>query len=227
MPTIKEWNRDDQPREKMLMKGVAALSDAELMAIIVQNGTINLTALDLAKQLLMAAGNNLQKLGTLTVPEIVGMKIRGLGQAKAIIIAAALELGTRRNITENRKEIFRESRDVAHFLKSKLQHLQHEVFAVVYLNHGNKIMHFEFISEGGMTGTIADPRIVLKKALLNNATNIILSHNHPSGNIKPSKADKELTSKMVSAASFFDIKVLDHIIVGEDGYFSFADNGLL
>jgi DNA repair protein RadC len=223
---IKTWAKDDRPREKLLMKGPETLSDSELLAILIANGNREKSALDLAKEILQLGKNNLGELGKLTVREM--MKIKGIGEAKAITIAAALEMGRRRQATAYRqKEIITSSADVARYLQSLLQDHQHEVFAVLFLNRANKINHFQIISEGGMTGTVADPRIILKKALEENAVSIILCHNHPSGSLKPSRADEELTHKIKEAARFFDIKVLDHLIVSEDGYFSFADEGIL
>ncbi|HEX4875346.1 MAG TPA: DNA repair protein RadC, partial [Chitinophagaceae bacterium] len=170
--------------------------------------------------------DNLSELGRLTIKDL--MKIKGIGEAKAITIAAALELGRRRqSAAALEKTIISSSRDTAAFLQSRLRDMQHEVFAVVFLNRANKINHFEIISEGGITGTVADPRIILKKALEHNAVSIILSHNHPSGSLKPSRADEQLTSKIKEAARFLDITVIDHIIVSETGYYSFADEGLL
>ena len=223
---IKTWAKDDRPREKLLMKGPETLSDSELLAILIGHGTRDKSALDLAKEILQLSKNNLAELGKLTVRDM--MKIKGIGEVKAISIAAALEMGRRRQATGYRqKEIITSSADVARYLQSLLQDHQHEVFAVLFLNRANKINHFQIISEGGMTGTVADPRIILKKALEENAVSIILCHNHPSGSLKPSRADEELTQKIKEAARFFDIKVLDHLIVSEDGYFSFADEGIL
>ena len=225
--SIKNWAEDDRPREKMLLKGHNALSNAELLAILINNGTKDKSAVDLAKELLMAVDNDLQKLGKLSIKEILKLKVKGVGEAKAICIAAALELGLRRDVAEKKLHVVIQSKDAAEYLRAQLKYKKHEVFAVVYLNRANKIKHYEIISEGGITGTVADPRIILKKALENDAVNIILCHNHPSGSIKPSRADEELTKKISEAASYFDIKVLDHIIVSEEGYYSFADEGLL
>jgi DNA repair protein RadC len=224
--SIKEWAKDDRPREKLLLKGPQTLSESELLAILITNGTREKSALDLAKEIMKLGKNNLSDLGKLTVKEM--MKIKGIGEAKAITIAAALELGRRRQAFGSReKEIVTSSADVARYLQSLLKDHLHEVFAVLFLNRANKINHFQIISEGGITGTVADPRIILKKALEENAVSIILCHNHPSGSLKPSKADEELTQKIKEAARFFDIKVLDHLIVSDDGYFSFADEGML
>lgn len=225
LQTIKEWAKDDRPREKLLLKGSTALSDAELIAILIHHGTKEKSAVQLGREILELAQNNLGKLSKLSVKDI--MKIKGIGAAKAITIVAALELGTRRDMLTNKQPTVNSSKDVAELLRHQFRFKKHEVFAVVFLNRSNKINHIEVISEGGITGTIADPRIILKKALDHEAINLILCHNHPSGNLKPSKADEDLTEKIKSAAQFFDIKLLDHIIVGEEGYYSFADEGLL
>ncbi len=224
---IKNWAVDDRPREKLALKGAEILSNSELLAILINNGTTDRSAVDLAKELLSAVENNLQRLAKLSVKEMVNLKIKGLGPAKAITIAAALELGVRRNMADNKKEVVLSSKDIAGFLQAQLQYKSHEVFAVVFLNRSNKINHYEIISEGGITGTVADPRIILKKALQHEAVSIVLCHNHPSGNLKPSRQDLELTNKIKEAAQYFDIKVLDHIIVSDEGYYSFADDGML
>jgi DNA repair protein RadC len=224
--TIKEWAIDDRPREKVILKGPESLSDSELLAILITNGTREKSALDLAKDVLKLSKNNLPELGKLSVKELT--KVKGIGQAKAITIVAAMELGRRRQASASReKEVISSSSDVARYLQILFKDRRHEIFAVLFLNRANKINHFEIISEGGMTGTVADPRIILRKALEEDAVSIILCHNHPSGSLKPSRADEELTLKIKEAARYFDIKVLDHLIVSEDGYFSFADEGLL
>ena len=224
--SIKQWAKDDRPREKLLMKGPESLSDSELLAILLVNGTRAKSALDLAKEILNLGKNNLPELGKLTVKQLT--KIKGIGEAKAITIVAALELGRRRQALEFlEKEVITSSNDVARFLQTILQDYRHEVFAVLFLNRANKVNHFEIISEGGITGTVADPRIILKKALEQDAVSLILCHNHPSGSLQPSKADEELTIKIREASKYFDIKVLDHIIVSEAGHYSFADEGLL
>lgn len=227
MTAIKNWNQDDRPREKMMLKGVESLSNSELLAILINNGTKDKSAVDVCKELMGSVGNDLQKLGKMSVKEIMQLKTKGIGEAKAITIAAALELGIRRSIEESKKFIVTHSSDVANYLRAKLQYKNHEVFVAVYLNRSNKIQHHEVISTGGITGTVADPRIILKKALEHDATAIILCHNHPSGSLKPSRADEELTYKIKEAARYFDISILDHIIVSEEGYYSFADEGLL
>lgn len=227
MAGIKDWSEDDRPREKLLLKGVSALSNSELLAILINNGTKDKSAVDVAKDLLKEVDNDLQRLGKLSIKEMLKMKVKGLGPAKAITIAAALELGIRRDSADKKKQKVTSSKDIAEFLKAQFQYHTKEVFVVIFLNQGNKILHHEIISEGGITGTVADPRIILQKALEHNATGIILSHNHPSGNLKPSRQDELLTEKIKHAAAYFDIKVADHIIVSSEGYFSFADEGLL
>jgi len=214
--SIKQWAKDDRPREKLLMKGAESLSDSELLAILIVNGTRSKTAIDLAKEILILGKNNLPELGKLSVKEL--MKIKGIGEAKAITIVAALEIGRRRQAMNYReKAVMTSSSDVANYLQSLLKDYRHEVFAVLFLNRANKINHFQIVSEGGITGTVADPRIILKKALEEDAVSIILCHNHPSGSLKPSGADQELTKKIKEAAKFFDIKVLDHLIVSDAG----------
>ncbi len=225
--SIKDWAEDDQPRKKLLLKGADTLSNSELLSILINNGTHDRSALDVAKALLKTTNNDLQKLGSMSVHELVKKKIKGIGEAKATSIAAALELGIRRNASGKKKDMITQSGDIANFMRATLEYRKQEVFAVIFLNRGNKITHLEIISEGGMTGTVADPRIILKKALEHNATAIILCHNHPSGNTKPSKADEAITQKIKQAASLLDIHIMDHVIVSNEGYFSFADEGLL
>ena len=223
---IKQWAKDDRPREKLLLSGAENLSISELLAILIHNGTREKSALDLARDILKLGKNNLGELGRLSVRDL--MKVKGIGEAKAITIAAALELGRRRQaISFLDKPYVSNSRDIAEFLKSKLTDMRREVFGVLFLNRANKVNHFEIVSEGGITGTVADPRIILRKALEQDAVSLILCHNHPSGNLKPSRADELLTTKIKDAAALFDIRVLDHIIIGENGYYSFADSGLL
>jgi DNA repair protein RadC len=224
--SIKQWSVDDRPREKLISKGASGLSNSELLAILINHGTKDKSALELSKEVLGLGHNNLNELGKLSLKEL--MHIKGIGEAKAVTILAALELGRRRHtdgILE--KAVIRTSMDIAEFLKVSLKDLNHEVFAVVFLNRANKVNHFEIISKGGITGTVADPRIIMKKALEEEAVSIILCHNHPSGNLKPSRADEEITLKIKEAGNYFDIKVLDHIIISDEGYYSFADDGLL
>jgi DNA repair protein RadC len=222
--SIKNWAIDDRPREKLTQKGAHNLSDSELLAILINNGSKTKSALELARELLQLSNNNLNELGKLTIKEL--QKIKGIGAAKAVTVAAALELGRRRHAAlALDKTIVKSSADVARFLQSTIKDFTYEVFAVIFLNQSNKINHFEIISKGGITGTVADPRIILKMALEQNATSIILSHNHPSGNLKPSGADIAITNKIKEAAKYLDIAVRDHIIVSEEGYYSFAEHG--
>ncbi len=224
--SIKNWAIDDRPREKLFTKGASALSDSELLAILINTGSKSKSAVELAKEVLTLGKNNLNELGKLSVNDF--MKIKGIGEAKAITLSAALELGRRRQASLSLlKSVIKSSNDIAEYLRITLKDNQSEVFAVVFLNRANKINNFEIISKGGITGTVADPRVILKKALEADATSIVLCHNHPSGNLRPSKADEELTAKIKEAAKYFDIRVMDHIIVSEDGYYSFADEGML
>ena len=227
MAAIKDWATDDRPREKLMLKGASALSNSELLAILINNGTINKSAVDLAKELLTACNNNLQRLGDLNCKQIVQLKIKGLGPAKAITIAAALELGVRRDATEKKKDRIVFSKDIANFLQAQLQYKNHEVFVVIFLNVAQKILHHEILSEGGLDMVMIEPRTVVKKALDYNAKSIILCHNHPSGALKPSRQDVSLTEKIKQAAELFDIMVKDHIIVSNEGYYSFADEGII
>ena len=223
---ILSWAKDERPREKLRNKGVDMLSDAELLAILLHHGTRDKTAVDLGRELMFRSKQNLGELGRLSLREL--MKIKGIGEAKAITLMAALELGRRRHAMESLdKPVISGSSSVARYLQALFCDHDHEVFAVLFLNRANKVNHFEIISSGGMSGTVADPRMILRKALEEKAVSIILCHNHPSGSLKPSHADKELTNKIREAARFFDISVLDHIIVSNEGYFSFADEGIL
>ena len=224
--SIKNWAEDDRPREKLVAKGASSLSNSELIAILINNGSKDKSAVDLAKEILRLGHDNLVELGKLSLKEL--QQVKGIGEAKAITITAALELGRRRQAaTILDKPVVKSSRDIAEYLKLLLKDYPYEVFAVLFLNQANKINHFEIISKGGITGTVADPRIILKKALEEDAVSIILCHNHPSGSLKPSQADGMLTQKVKEAARFFDIRVMDHIIVSEEGFYSFADEGVL
>ncbi len=223
--SIKNWAEDDRPREKLLANGAAVLSNAEILAILINNGTRDLSAIDVTKNLLNKVDNSLTRLSKMTVQEILQLKVKGIGQAKAVSIVAALELLNRKNKEEADAKFINNSTDAANYLRPILQHLQKEVFGVVYVNQANKIIHFEIISQGGITGTVADPRIIFKNAFAHNATGIILAHNHPSGSLKPSIADKQLTDKIKSVSVFMEIRLLDHIIISENGYYSFSDEG--
>jgi DNA repair protein RadC len=224
--SIKNWAADDRPREKLLTRSPDALSNAELLAILINNGTKQFSAVDLAREILNLGKNNLNELGRLSVSDL--MKVKGIGSAKAITIAAALELGRRRQAAGFvEKAAFKCSADIAHYLQPLICDYPHEVFGLLFLNKSNKIIQFEIISEGGITATVADPRVILKKAVLAEAINIVLCHNHPSGSLLPSKADEDLTYKIKEGAKLLDIRVLDHIIVSSEGHFSFADRGMI
>ncbi len=223
---LSQWSEDDRPRDKLVSLGVTVLSNAELLSILISSGSKDITALEQAKAVLKLAGNNLNELGKLSLNDL--QKAQGIGQAKASLIAVAIEIGRRREIaTPINRVTVRSSSDLAHYLKVMLKDYSCEVFAVVFLNRANKIKHFEIVSSGGISGTIADPRIILKRAIEQEAASLVLSHNHPSGNLKPSRADMLLTSKIKEAAIYFDISVLDHIIISDEGYYSFADEGEL
>ena len=224
--SIKTWASDDRPREKMLLKGASSLSNSELLAILINNGSKTRSALDLAKEILLLGANNLNELGKLSIHDF--QKVKGIGNAKAITIAAALELGRRRHSEEILQRIkINNSKEIAVYLKTILKDFNYEVFVALLLNRSHKIISYEIISKGGISGTVADPRIILKKALDAGASSLIICHNHPSGTLQPSQQDDLLTQKIKSAALYFDIKLLDHIIVSEEGYYSFADEGKL
>lgn len=224
--SIKNWAEDERPREKMLQKGAAALTDAELLAILISSGTKEKSALDLAREILAQAHNHLHELGRLGILEL--KKTKGIGEARAITIAAALELGRRRQLSEGiQRATVSSSKEAAEIITPLLQDLNHEAFCVIYLNHANRLIRQEIVSNGGLTGTVADIRLILKNALLQNASQVIVAHNHPSGNLQPSTADRELTRKLKEAASVMDIKLLDHLIISPAGFFSFSDNGLI
>ena len=224
--TIKNWAADDRPREKLIAHGAATLSNSELLGILIQNGTINKSAVDLAKEIMKLGNDNLQALGKLSIKDF--QKVKGIGQAKAITITAALELGRRRAATEG-MDTFKvnSSKGIAQYLKEKYQDLDHEQFGCVYLNIANKIISIDTISKGGLSATIVDTRIILKSALDHRASALILFHNHPSGNLQPSSQDIQVTQKMKAASDMLDIKLLDHIIISHAGYFSFADENLI
>lgn len=224
---IKSWAEEDRPREKLLHKGKSALSDAELVAILLRTGVKGSSAVDIAKKILYHVKGDLNELGKLSVPDLKKME-RGLGDTKAITIVAALELGRRRQSTEIReKPVIHTSRDSFNYIYPELADLQHEEFYVIYLNKAGRVLQHKHISSGGITGTIADIRLILKYALELLATSFVAVHNHPSGNLKPSQSDIDLTKKVKNAASIMDICLLDHLIIGEKGFYSFADEGMM
>lgn len=224
--SIKNWSEDDQPREKLQQKGKSVLSDAELVAILIGSGNRNESAVDLSKRMLASVNNNLNELGKLPINQLTNFK--GIGEAKAITIVSALELGRRRRagVTLDKIKI-NSSAAVFEFMQPLIGELPHEEFWITYLNNSNKVIQNTQLSKGGITGTLVDVRLVLKTALEVGATSIILSHNHPSGTLQPSQADKQLTQKLKVASESLDIKTLDHLIITEKAYFSFADQGLL
>lgn len=225
--TIKDWAEEDRPREKMLNKGASALSNAELLAILISSGTQTESALDLAKKILLNYSNDLYKLGCAT-PKELSKQVKGIGNAKAVTILAALELGKRRRIVLPKDlESFRNSISVAEEFYPLMSDISHEEFWILLLNKANKKIGAYKISSGGVSSTIVDSRIVLRYAIENLASNIVLVHNHPSGNLTPSKDDIELTKKIITACKTLDITVLDHIIIGQNKFFSFSDEGLL
>ena len=223
---IRNWSEDDRPREKLLLKGKAALSDAELIAILIGSGSRNESAVDLSKRILNSFDNNLNALGKSSIKELLLFK--GIGEAKAISIQAAMELGRRRR-TEEAVELKKitSSQSVFDIMQPLLGELPHEEFWIIYLNNANKIISKFQLSKGGITGTLVDVRLVFKTALTHGAVGIILTHNHPSGTLKPSESDKQITRKLKIAGDQLDIKILDHIIITEMGFFSFSDEGIL
>jgi len=223
--SIKNWSQDDQPREKLRDKGKMALSDAELIAILIGSGSTNESAVSLAKRILSSVDNNLNKLGKQSLKQL--MRFKGIGEAKAISIAAAMELGRRRRGEEALEEKkINSSQTVFELMQPIIGELPHEEFWIIYLNNSNKIIQKNQLSKGGITGTLVDVRLVLKTALEVGAVGLILVHNHPSGTLKPSRADNDITYKLKLAAESMDIKVLDHLIITEKEYLSFADEAL-
>jgi DNA repair protein RadC len=223
---LKEWNKDDRPREKLALKGAAALSDAELIAILLHSGTRDLTAIDVARQVLSLANNNLAELGKISLKQL--QSIKGVGLAKGITLLSALELGRRRGVahTEERPMI-REGMDVRNIMGPVLSDLTHEVFWVLALNQAGRLVGKKKIGHGGLAAALADVRIVFKFALDTFATRLILVHNHPSGEKFPSEADIDLTTKMQNAGNLLNINIIDHIIIAGENYFSFKEDGLL
>ncbi len=224
--SIKEWAVEDRPREKMQAKGVRSLSEAELIAILIGSGNLDESAVELSRRIMASVNNNLNELGKKTIIDL--QKFKGIGPAKAITIAAAMELGRRRKESEpDEKPKVITSSDAAKIFNPLLSDLPHEEFWILLLNRNNLVLDKMMVSQGGMAGTVIDVRIILRKALENGANSIILCHNHPSGNLIPSEADKEITKKIKEAGKHMDIPVLDHIIIGNGSYFSFADEGLI
>lgn len=223
---IKAWAEADRPREKLALKGKSVLSDAELVAILIGSGNRNETAVELSKKILASINNDLNQLGKLSIADLI--QFNGIGEAKAISIIAALELGRRRKTAGvDKRQKVQSSKDAYNSISPLLSDLPHEEFWVIYLNRNNEILKQENISKGGVSGTIADSKIIFKRAIESLASAMILCHNHPSGNLKPSNADIQLTKKLKEAGNMLDIPVLDHLIIGEKDYFSFSDEHLI
>ncbi len=224
--SIKNWSLDDRPREKLAQKGKDSLSNAELIAILIGSGNRNESAVALSKRILASVNNDLSKLGKLSLQEL--MRFKGIGEAKAISILAATELGRRRRMQEAQQDPkITSSKQLYELMQPIIGELSHEEFWIVYLTNSNRVIKKKQLSKGGITGTLVDVRLILKQALQLEAVAIILAHNHPSGGLNPSRSDKQITQKIKIAAESLDINLLDHIIVTEKQYFSFADNGLL
>jgi DNA repair protein RadC len=223
--SISNWSEDDRPREKLMSKGKGVLSDAELIAILIGSGSRNESAVDLSKKILASVNNNLNALGKLSLAQLIQFK--GIGEAKAISIIAALELGRRRR-AEDAVDLVKitSSKAIFELMQPIVGELPHEEFWIVYLNNSNKVISKAQLSKGGITGTLVDVRIVFKTALEMGATALILCHNHPSGTLIPSDADKQITKKLKLAGDSLEIKVLDHVIITETNYYSFVDEGI-
>jgi len=221
---IKDWTEEERPREKMLQKGMNALTNAELLAILIREGTTNKSAITLAQEILDSTQNDLNHLGRLSLKEY--LRIKGIGKAKAITLMAAMELGRRRQLQEGleRKKII-SSRDAAAVLMPLLRDRAHEALCVLYLNNAQKLLHYELLSLGGLTTTIVDVKLILRNALHHLAASIVIGHNHPSGNHHPSRNDREITQRLKQAAILLDIRLSDHIIIADNSYYSFADAG--
>jgi DNA repair protein RadC len=223
---ITDWAVEDRPREKLINKGMSSLSDAELLAILISSGTKKKSAVDLGRELLSIVNNNLNSLGKLSVSDLT--KLHGIGQARAVTIAAALELGRRRKLAEIPESYqIKCSKDVFELFQPILSDLAHEEFWILFLNRSNKVINRMKLSQGGISGTVTDVRIVMKKAIEYLASGIIVCHNHPSGNLSPSESDNRITMKIKEAGNIMDIQLLDHLIITDKDYYSFADNGLL
>ncbi|WP_297804652.1 DNA repair protein RadC [uncultured Polaribacter sp.] len=224
--TIKSWAQDDRPREKLLAKGKTSLSDAELIAILIGSGNRQESAVALSKRILQSVSGNINELAKLSVEKLI--KFKGIGDAKAIAIITALEIGKRRQLEiALEKPQITSSKDVFNLMQPVIGDLEHEEFWVLFLNNSNKVLAKSQISKGGLTATIVDVRLLFKRALELASVGIIVCHNHPSGKLQPSTADKQLTQKIKEAGCTLDIKLLDHLIITEKVYFSFADDGVL
>jgi DNA repair protein RadC len=224
---IKEWAEDDRPREKMMLNGASALSKTELLAILINHGTRNRSAMELARDLLDTCKGNIQQMARMNIADFE--KIKGIGPAKAVTIKAALELGIRKEADRLafRKTVFRNSQSIADYLQPLLQDLPTEMFVAVFVNKGHRVIDSSIFSHGGITGTVVDVRTIARRALELGATGVVVSHNHPSGNLRPSNEDKHLTQKLKQGLKVLDISLIDHIIVSDEGYYSLSDTGEL
>lgn len=227
MAILNEWHESDKPREKLMQHGPQTLSTPELLAILMGTGTVNTNVVELGQQLMKRNNNSVRSLAGKNVLDILTLKIKGIGPAKAVSIVAALELGRRYEAEKNEQTRFTSSASLGKYLQQKYAHNATERFVVLYLNNANKILHEEVVTQGGINSTVADVRIILKIAIQVNAINIVVCHNHPSGNLRPSDADKTLTTKLKNAAKLMEITLLDHIIVSTEGFYSFSDEGFL
>jgi DNA repair protein RadC len=222
---IKFWAEDDRPREKLSAQGRRALTDAELIAILIGSGSRNETAVELSKRILHHYDNDLNKLGKASINELSNFK--GIGEAKAISIIAALEIGRRRNDFETKApDVIGSSKDAYNIMRRHLVDLNHEEFWIILVGRSQKVLAKELVSKGGLSATVVDPKIIFSIALQHNATGIIMIHNHPSGNLKPSHNDIHLTKKLAEAGTLLEIKILDHLIISDSGFYSFGDEGL-
>lgn len=223
---ITSWAEDDRPREKLMAKGRQSLSNAELLAILISTGTRNESAVRLSRRILDSVDNNLNELGKCTIAEL--MKFKGIGEAKAITIAAALELGRRRQATASlERPVIKSSRDAYSLVAPLISDMPHEEFWMLLLNKGNKVLGKEQLSVGGTDATVVDVKIVFRKAIEGSASAIIVCHNHPSGTLRPSQADLDITKKLKISGDTIGIQVLDHLIIGDGDYYSFADEGMI
>ncbi|MDP2235052.1 MAG: DNA repair protein RadC [Bacteroidales bacterium] len=223
--SIKFWADDDKPREKLMLKGRASLSDAELVAILIGSGNNKESAVELSRRILKQANDNLVELSRMNLNELKSFK--GIGEAKAISIIAAMELGKRRRSAEARvRKVIKSSQDAYEFIYSAVSDLDYEKFWIVLLDQANQVIKISEVSEGSVSGTVADPKKIFRLALEGNASSIILCHNHPSGQLKPSEQDLKITQKLKQSGEMIDLKVIDHLIIGHDKYFSFMDEGI-
>jgi DNA repair protein RadC len=223
---ITDWAEEDRPREKLLTKGTSGLTDAELLGILISSGTRDRSAVDLGRELLSLVSNNLNSLGKLTIADLT--KIHGIGPARAVTIAAALELGRRRRFSEEPEILqIKCSGDVADIFRPIMADLPHEEFWILFLNRSNRVINRIKLSQGGISGTVTDVRMIMKKAVETLASGIIVCHNHPSGNLNPSESDTKITRKIKEAGELLDIQLLDHLIISGKDYYSFADNGMI